>query len=77
MVIVYCDDERVSREAAKTFVDRGVDNIFLLTGGMLEFAVEFPFYIEGDVPSDLPNVRTGSLTHIESVTSSCFALLSF
>ena len=77
LVIVYCDDERVSREAAKTFVDRGVDNIFLLTGGMLEFAVEFPFYIEGDVPSDLPNVRTGSLTHIESVTSSCFALLSF
>lgn len=50
LIILYCDDEKDSREAAKTFVDRGTDNIFLLTGGMVEFAVDFPFYIEGEVP---------------------------
>ena len=61
LIIVYCDDERLSRDAAKTFVDRGVDNIFLLSGGMLEFAAEFPFYIEGDVPANLPSVRSGIL----------------
>lgn len=50
LVIIYCDDEKVSREAAKTFVDRGTENIFLLTGGMNDFAGEFPCYIEGEVP---------------------------
>jgi rhodanese-related sulfurtransferase len=45
LVIVYCDDEKESREVAKTFVDRGTDNIFVLSGGMNEFGSEFPFYI--------------------------------
>ena len=34
MIILYCDDERISREAAKLMVDRGIDNIFLLSGGI-------------------------------------------
>lgn len=50
LILVYCNDEKDSREAAKTFVDRGTENIYLLSGGMLEFASEFPFYIEGEVP---------------------------
>ena len=31
-IIVYCDKEEISRDAAKMMVDRGIDNIFLLTG---------------------------------------------
>ena len=64
LIILYCDDEKISREAAKTFVDRGVDNIFLLSGGMLEFSAEFPFYIEGEVPANLPKLpqRSGTLS---------------
>ena len=50
LIILYCNDERISREAAKVFVDRGTENVFLLSGGIVEFAAEFPFYIEGEVP---------------------------
>ena len=41
----------MSRLAAKDFVDRGIDNIFLLTGGMNEFAYEYPAFVEGAPPS--------------------------
>ena len=39
---------------AKTFVDRGTENIFLLNGGLLSFAAAFPSYIQGEIPKDLP-----------------------
>ena len=54
LIIVYCEDERHSREMCKTFVDRGTENIFLLTGGFHEFAAAFPSYVEGELPKDLP-----------------------
>lgn len=54
LIILYCDDERISSEAAKVFVDRGTDNIFLLTGGMNEFAADFPAFVEGDLPPTSP-----------------------
>ena len=60
LIIVYCDDERVSRDAAKLFVDRGTDNIFLLSGGLGEFALEYPEFVEGVLPAHLaPARRTG------------------
>ena len=49
LIIVYCDDERISRDAAKLFVDRGTDNIFLLTGGLFQFAAEYSLFVEGDI----------------------------
>jgi centrosomal protein CEP41 len=51
LIILYCDDERISREAGKVMVDRGIENIFLLTGGMKEFAYDFPAFVEGEAPS--------------------------
>lgn len=51
LIIVCCDDEKISRETAKTLVDRGVDNVFLLTGGINEFAYEYPSFIEGEPPA--------------------------
>lgn len=51
LIIMYCDDERVSRDAAKLLVDRGIDNIFLLTGGMNEFAYDYPAFVEGNPPT--------------------------
>ena len=54
LIIVYCDDERISREAAHVLVGRGIDNVFLLTGGLLEFAERFPPYVEGNLP-ELPS----------------------
>jgi centrosomal protein CEP41 len=50
LIILYCDDERISMAAAKDLVDRGIDNVYLLTGGINEFAVDFPSYIEGEIP---------------------------
>lgn len=53
LIIVYCDDEMRSRETCKILVDRGIDNVFLLTGGMIEFAAKYPHYVEGEMP-DIP-----------------------
>jgi rhodanese-related sulfurtransferase len=50
LVILCCEDEGQSRESAKVLVDRGVDNVYLLTGGINEFAYDFPTYIEGNAP---------------------------
>jgi len=51
LIIVCCDDERISKDVAKTLVDRGTDNVYLLTGGIDEFAAEYPAFIEGIPPS--------------------------
>jgi len=51
LIIMYCDDERMSKDAAKLMVDRGIDNIFLLTGGIFEFGIDFPVFIEGELPA--------------------------
>lgn len=68
LIIVYCEDERVSRDAAKLFVDRGIDNIFVLTGGMNEFAYDFPAFVEGAVPSP-PKHREPSRTQTSKLTT--------
>lgn len=50
LIIVYCDDERISCDAAKMLVDRGTDNIYCLSGGLVEFAPQYPAFIEGVSP---------------------------
>ncbi|KAJ1405921.1 Rhodanese-like domain-containing protein [Ochromonadaceae sp. CCMP2298] len=50
LVVLCCEDEKMSRESAKVLVDRGVDNVYLLTGGINEFAYEYPSFIEGMAP---------------------------
>ncbi len=63
LIIVYCDDERVSTAVAKDLVDRGTDNIYLLTGGINEFAVDFPSFIEGDIPAAAATKVSTSTRH--------------
>lgn len=72
LIIIYCDDERISRDAAKVFVDRGADNIFLLSGGLSEFAMEYPEFVEGKVPQHLSPAK-GSRT---GLTKSALARIS-
>lgn len=31
-------------------VDRGIDNVYLLTGGIQDFVIDYPSYIEGKMP---------------------------
>jgi rhodanese-related sulfurtransferase len=52
LIIVYCEDEQVSRNTCKILVDRGISNVFLLTGGMKEFAAKYGEFVEGDVPTE-------------------------
>jgi rhodanese-related sulfurtransferase len=53
MIVLYCDDEMISRDAAKMMVDRGIENVFVLTGGYIEFIHKYPHRVEGQMP-DLP-----------------------
>jgi rhodanese-related sulfurtransferase len=57
LIVLYCDDERTSREAAKLLVDRGIDNVFLLTSGLNEFAYAHSSFVEGTLPV-LPEKHT-------------------
>ena len=50
----------MSRDAAKLFVDRGTDNIFLLSGGLMEFAAEYPSFVEGELPPSLSPKKASS-----------------
>lgn len=51
IIVVYDDDERICPKAASTLVQRGYDNLFLLSGGMKLAAKKFP---EGLITGQLP-----------------------
>ena len=51
ILIVYDDDERTATKAAATLAERGVDNVFLLSGGLQILAHRFP---RGMVWGELP-----------------------
>jgi centrosomal protein CEP41 len=59
LIIVCCDDEKQSQESAKVLVDRGIDNVYLLTGGINEFAYQFPHFIEGIPPTPPASLLKG------------------
>lgn len=52
IIILYGEDERTSISAAEIFVQRGVDNSFMLSGGLKVLAAKFP---EGLFVGDLPS----------------------
>ena len=76
LIIIYCDDERISRDAAKLHVDRGIDNIFLLSGGMMEFAEDYPEYAEGYVSKN-PTAARVARNIPERPSESLRCLLSY
>lgn len=70
LIILYCDDEKISREAAKVMVDRGTDNIFVLTGGIIEFAGDYAQYVEGVHPEHERVMAAASATKSRTQTRS-------
>eukprot|EP01031_Cornospumella_fuschlensis_P033754 gene33754-40843_t len=64
LIILYCNDEKISAEAAQVMVTRGIDNVFLLSGGLAQFAADYPAFVEGEVPRELvpatPTKASGS-----------------
>eukprot|EP00035_Acanthoeca_spectabilis_P023075 m.447528 g.447528 ORF g.447528 m.447528 type:complete len:342 (+) comp19527_c0_seq1:1404-2429(+) len=54
MLILYDVDEKIGTKAAETFVQRGVDNVFLLSGGLRVLCDKIP---EGIVIGELPGSK--------------------
>ena len=51
LIIVVSRDDRMGADAAKILVDRGADNVFLLSNPVSDFAEEYPAFAEGNVPA--------------------------
>lgn len=50
MIILYDDDERISGAAGKLFVEKGVENVYVLTGGLRKFSEKFEEHVIGTIP---------------------------
>lgn len=50
IIIIYDLDERVAVPAGNLFFEKGVDNVFLLSGGLRALSVDYPELIEGELP---------------------------
>ncbi|CAD5117667.1 DgyrCDS6419 [Dimorphilus gyrociliatus] len=54
IIVVYDDDERVAPDVVCTLMDRGYENVFMLSGGLKVAATKFPEYlITGTIPNGL------------------------
>lgn len=54
-IICYVQDERNGIQAARTLVDRGYENTYLLTGGIEKFIEDYPSLIQGNNIPQLVN----------------------
>ncbi|EEY70422.1 sporangia induced conserved hypothetical protein [Phytophthora infestans T30-4] len=67
LIIIYDLDDKTVAQTAHTLVQRGFDNIYVLTGGLLDFADEYPEHIEGTPlppkPVDLAKKNTKRDVH--------------
>ncbi|OQS04849.1 sporangia induced hypothetical protein [Thraustotheca clavata] len=50
LIILYCLDEKLSVQAATLLGQKGFDNVYLLSGGLSEYAALYPDHIEGTTP---------------------------
>eukprot|EP00948_MAST-09A_sp_MAST-9A-sp1_P001440 g1440.t1 len=50
IIILYDNEERLVRQAATTFVEKGFENIFILSDGLYRFGKKYPQYCDGVPP---------------------------
>lgn len=48
MIIVFMENERRGTNVAKVLTEKGFGNIYLLTGGIQQFYIDFPSLITGN-----------------------------
>mmetsp|Transcript_10629 Transcript_10629/g.30071 ORF Transcript_10629/g.30071 Transcript_10629/m.30071 type:complete len:308 (-) Transcript_10629:504-1427(-) len=53
LLVVYDEDERIAAVAARSFVEKGFENIRLLTGGLRTFGNVLPHLLNGVLPERL------------------------
>ena len=76
LVIVYCDDERLSRNYADILTQRGTENVYLLTGGLRAFAGAFPEQVCLDMPPSLATSRASLCDRAPAKTTSIHQLVT-
>ncbi|RLN74245.1 hypothetical protein BBJ28_00000583 [Nothophytophthora sp. Chile5] len=47
LIIIYDQDDKTAGQTAHILVQRGFDNVYVLSGGLVDYADEFPDHIEG------------------------------
>jgi centrosomal protein CEP41 len=57
LIVVYMRDERSGSSAAKTFYEKGYDNIYLLSGGIEDFMMAYPELIIGTELPDFDKLK--------------------
>lgn len=77
IILIYDDDEKLAPRAASTLVQRGYDNLFMLSGGLKLAVRKFPEgLVAGEIPAHLlkpdPKVNTS-----RSVLSSVSGMSNF
>ncbi|XP_060932710.1 centrosomal protein of 41 kDa [Limanda limanda] len=61
IIIVYDEDERIAGQAATTMCQRGVENLFMLSGGLKVIAQKFPEGLTtGSIPTTCLSCPTSS-----------------
>ena len=53
IIVIYHEHERVAVNAANLFFEKGLDNDFMLHGGVVDFVRELPNMVAGDIPREL------------------------
>ena len=53
IIVIYHEHERVAVNAANLFFEKGLDNVFMLHGGVVDFVRELPNMVAGDIPREL------------------------
>jgi len=53
LIVLYDADEKIGAAAATLMVQKGWENVYLLTGGLRVTAAKFPLLIEGELPEVL------------------------
>jgi len=57
MIILYHNDERNGIPFANNFFQKGYDNVYFLSGGIEEFAKNYPDYLEGPEKEKYVNMK--------------------
>lgn len=62
MIVVYDTDERTASTVATMFVEKGWENVFMLTGGLRTFATRHEAFVDGSLPSPPPSPASRAST---------------
>mmetsp|Transcript_25719 Transcript_25719/g.31176 ORF Transcript_25719/g.31176 Transcript_25719/m.31176 type:complete len:156 (+) Transcript_25719:171-638(+) len=74
IIIIYDSDERIVVPAGNLFFEKGIDNVFVLSGGLKALAQNHPQLAEGQLP--IPSRPASPALSVRSSTSSLRSMYS-